>query len=253
MFFSAVRSRGGFNNNPIAFQFEYAYKRLLVHCEIKSPDSANCLAQDATSILNFTVNSQQTTTSDCFSAFDHNTDTEVEDDEIYYKYIQHFSNVVNSLYTTNVVEYISGFVSRKLIRQINCEICARELTTDNISISSLLTRKNRGLLTKPSSNVVKICIAAEGVVKKMPNLYCCDLLLKMTSLGLRNLDMLNLFLSFKDHSHDQDPLCGHILQLTKLILKTYFTIRLRHINKTKFESEIKVRQQYTKLIHFQHQ
>lgn len=48
MFFSAVRSRGGFNNNPTAFQFESAYKRLLVHCEIKSPDSANCLAQDAT-------------------------------------------------------------------------------------------------------------------------------------------------------------------------------------------------------------
>jgi len=46
MFFSAVRSRGGFNNNPTAFQFESAYKRLLVHCEIKSSDSANCLAQD---------------------------------------------------------------------------------------------------------------------------------------------------------------------------------------------------------------
>lgn len=34
MLFSAIRSRGGFNNNPTAAQFEVAYKRLLVRSEL---------------------------------------------------------------------------------------------------------------------------------------------------------------------------------------------------------------------------
>jgi non-receptor tyrosine kinase TNP-like protein len=51
MFFSAIRSRGGYNNNPSARQFETAYKRLLVHAEIKSSTSANVMALDDTPIL----------------------------------------------------------------------------------------------------------------------------------------------------------------------------------------------------------
>lgn len=46
MFFSAIWARGGFNNNPTALQFESAYKRLLVHTEIKMSSGANCIAMD---------------------------------------------------------------------------------------------------------------------------------------------------------------------------------------------------------------
>lgn len=35
-FFSAIRSRGGFNDNPTCLQFQAAYKRLLVHNQISS-------------------------------------------------------------------------------------------------------------------------------------------------------------------------------------------------------------------------
>lgn len=51
LFFSAIRARGGFNNNPTAAQFEGAYKRLLLHAEISAPSGANCIAQDGTSVL----------------------------------------------------------------------------------------------------------------------------------------------------------------------------------------------------------
>ena len=40
LFFGAVRSKGGYNNNPTARQFEAAYKRLLVHSEIRAPKQA---------------------------------------------------------------------------------------------------------------------------------------------------------------------------------------------------------------------
>lgn len=45
-FFSALRSRGGFNNNPNAQQFESSYKRLLVRHEIEAADKGNCLIND---------------------------------------------------------------------------------------------------------------------------------------------------------------------------------------------------------------
>lgn len=51
MFFSAIRAKGGFNNNPTASQFEAAYKRLIIHNEIKLSSFANCEPQDLTSIL----------------------------------------------------------------------------------------------------------------------------------------------------------------------------------------------------------
>lgn len=57
MIFSAIRSRGGYNNNPTAKQFHGAYKRLLLKTEISSSASANCVQIDNTSIL--------TTSSEC--------------------------------------------------------------------------------------------------------------------------------------------------------------------------------------------
>lgn len=45
-FFSALRSRGGFNNNPNAKQFESSYKRLLVRHEIEASERGNCLIDD---------------------------------------------------------------------------------------------------------------------------------------------------------------------------------------------------------------
>ncbi|KAL4156139.1 hypothetical protein QTP88_000174 [Uroleucon formosanum] len=51
MLFSAIRAKGGFNNNPTVSQFEAAYKSIIVHSEIKSSSSANCMALDDTTIL----------------------------------------------------------------------------------------------------------------------------------------------------------------------------------------------------------
>jgi hypothetical protein len=57
MFFCAVRSKGGVNNNPTASQFQAAYKRLLIHSEITTSKNSNCLAQGNPSI--FFANRQQ--------------------------------------------------------------------------------------------------------------------------------------------------------------------------------------------------
>lgn len=49
--FSAIRGRGGWNNNPNCIQFTAAYKRLLIHNEIKGSVNANCSDNNAPPIL----------------------------------------------------------------------------------------------------------------------------------------------------------------------------------------------------------
>nr|CAI5861979.1 unnamed protein product [Callosobruchus analis] len=51
IFFSAVRSKGGINNNPTSRQFQAIMKRLLIHQEIAGNENANAVAMDNTSIL----------------------------------------------------------------------------------------------------------------------------------------------------------------------------------------------------------
>lgn len=49
--FSAARGRNGFNNNPSCFQFEHAYKRLIVNNPITALCFLNGGILDATIIL----------------------------------------------------------------------------------------------------------------------------------------------------------------------------------------------------------
>jgi len=51
-FFSAVRRRGGYNDNPTCRQFQAAYKRLLVHNTIIGSNHGNCSILDNTKTLN---------------------------------------------------------------------------------------------------------------------------------------------------------------------------------------------------------
>jgi hypothetical protein len=50
-FFSAARERNRFNNNPSYFQFEHAYKRLLVNNQITASCLGNCGILDVTTTL----------------------------------------------------------------------------------------------------------------------------------------------------------------------------------------------------------
>ncbi|KAL4156021.1 hypothetical protein QTP88_000056 [Uroleucon formosanum] len=106
MLFSAIRAKGGFNNNPTVSQFEAAYKSIIVHSEIKSSSSANCMALDDTTILtvsssNIKVKDTQSELLDllCVAGTD-----DLEKDNLLSVY-QH-SNFIN-----DVVACIAGFVS----------------------------------------------------------------------------------------------------------------------------------------------
>ncbi|KAL4156104.1 hypothetical protein QTP88_000139 [Uroleucon formosanum] len=109
MLFSAIRAKGGFNNNPTVSQFEAAYKSIIVHSEIKSSSSANCMALDDTTILrvsssNIKVKDTQSELLDllCVAGTD-----DLENDNLLS--VNQHSNFIN-----DVVACIAGFVVRKI-------------------------------------------------------------------------------------------------------------------------------------------
>jgi hypothetical protein len=118
-FFSAVRSRSGFNNNPSCLQFKAAYKRLIVKHEISGSKYGNCSILDAASILHVSSGTKSKTTDtileDDLSEFE--LKLNLENDGIF------FSQLALSQFIEDVVVYISGFVIKKVKPKILCQIC----------------------------------------------------------------------------------------------------------------------------------
>jgi len=113
MLFSAIGAKGGFNNNSTVSQFEAAYKSIIVHSEIKSLSSANCMALDDTTILRVSsskikVKDTQSELVDllCVGGTDN-----LENNDLLSVY-QH-SNFIN-----HVEAYIAGFVVHKIKKKL---------------------------------------------------------------------------------------------------------------------------------------
>ncbi|CAJ1061394.1 uncharacterized protein LOC127534177 [Xyrichtys novacula] len=79
---------------------------------------------------------------------------------------KHFDGLVE-----NVLVYISGFVVRRTLRKLSCDVCRSSLVTDAESARQdqsyhLLTLKNNGGLVIPAEGIVKVVRAAERVVRQ---------------------------------------------------------------------------------------
>ncbi|ENN78522.1 hypothetical protein YQE_05015, partial [Dendroctonus ponderosae] len=171
--------------------------------------SGNCLAQDNTSILNITVNYKKHT----LDSLEENVDISEEIDND--SFISNLDNITNCIYLNDVTQYIAGFVSRKLVRNINCNGCSKDLF---------------------------VCLVAESITRKHQTLQL-----------LTQLNIEQLFTSLTEHCLEQDHLDGDILQLMRLILKYYFTIRINHVNAPNNKISKRIRQKLTKVIIFKHE
>ena len=139
MYFCAVRSAGGFNNNPTARQFESIFKRLLIRNEIKASERGNAISIDSTSILY------------CSSITKTKTGTNLADSEEFEKTLGEINKMdfltssawhLTSL-TSDIVAYIAGFIIKGLKKCITCELCLSLLESDQ-PLSLLKIRKTYG-------------------------------------------------------------------------------------------------------------
>lgn len=51
LIFSSIRSHSGYNNNPTIKKFKFAFKKLIIHTEIKENNIGNCIPLEDISIL----------------------------------------------------------------------------------------------------------------------------------------------------------------------------------------------------------
>lgn len=103
MLFSKIRGRLGWNNNPNALQFKYALRALLLHNNVESPSTANCIS----------------------IGDDH--------DAIPYKNEEKDQQLVSHMLVTctawrpDVLFYTSGFIANKLCKTLKCSECVEAL------------------------------------------------------------------------------------------------------------------------------
>ena len=150
LFFGAVRSAGGFNNNPTAQQFTAAYKRLLMRSTIEG-GNGNCQKRDPTDILHViddtcNVNNEDVTITNAalIRKYDLVETRPIMHDHDY----SDAPNVVNlSEFKKASVSYIAGYVGTMTEKKISCMPCCKALgSVMHTAESSFLKLVGRSLI-----------------------------------------------------------------------------------------------------------
>lgn len=250
MFFSIIRSKGGFNNNPTARQFEATYRKLLIHAEIKGSIYANATPLDSTSVLQCTSRCTVTGSANELCSVTNITELHLDD----HTYISPTSLNLSE-YLIDIIGYIAGFVVKSIKPHVICADCIQLLETD-ISLSQLQKRKEYGNLVRASLYVHTVCQTAEKTIRyykilsnitSIKNIYYILIKDALTRLSSSVFDV------FKNHEFEGDVFNGHFLILTKLILSTYFRIRLHKECKDVHQNVSRIRSKCTKYILFSNQ
>lgn len=232
LFFGAIGSRGGFNNNPTSRQFEAAYKRLLIQSEISAGNRGNAISLEEISILA------------CSSGFNRNEDNEnleeceksKEIEEHIHKAISE-NNYLNSsvwditLYVEDVVSYIAGFVVKAIKTYLAC-LTSQSLIEDEETHSLLQQQKTYGRLVKASKLVINVCKIAEKFFRffnKRTGIFSIKKnLIALLINGTLQILPASIYDIFGDHLFDDDPLNNHCHFLITLILKN--RIKSNHVS-----------------------
>lgn len=248
LFFSAVRARGGYNNNPTARQFKAAYKRLLVRHQVKN-GTGNCLIRDGTNMLAVTVvpASRQ---------FDVTPALPLDSDHDYsiLPYVESISEFKDA-----AIHYIAGFVVKKM-EKILCMPCSLALSSDS-SMHAFIALKNRGGLQNPSTNIVEVCKASERCFQRLLTTSGGKLpqgkgvTAAITIQVLSDCADKNIFSELHNHMFETSVEDNHVHTLVKMAASMYCKIRLHHLARRETEkvTGALVRRRMNKLILFHHQ
>jgi hypothetical protein len=238
--FGLIRRRGGWNNNPTAQQFMFAFRAILSHVGVVASRSSNILTDATEDVLGMSTEN----------------DDSIFDDE--YTIHSELSSFVK-----NVCCYMAGFVVRRLLPRIKCSTCREMLVSTNLTPrddacdSQFLLLKDRGGLVKPSRLVVHtVQVAEQGMRTLVSSIHdlsrqCAHL----ENVVMRRLNAVDM-LPYNDHvTETADGIDSHVYSLIRQIVRFYLDVRKRHYaNMYNLENRgASVRQSLNKLVLFKNQ
>ena len=274
MFFSCVRAKGGFNNNPNALQIKYAFRKILLHNAITSSHKANVMMfkENLTgSVFSFKTNRRRSRLSEMTNIETFNGVTDA------YTLKLDQESLENALKTTSVtfviehvLYYIAGYILRSILKSIDCDLCVESLllpkqTSDHQYFTSpygsLVQIKSSGGLIQSSYFVYKMITTAEKIFQ----LTVVDNPLKITSSSVLVLKMVYhiakscKWVKYIQNSEDvyqvEITSDDHITQLVTTISSKYLHLRLntygkRYTREIINKSQASLRHQLLKLTLF---
>lgn len=154
MFFSRVRRRGGWNNNPNCLQFKWTLRAILLKNRIMPSKNANVSVEEPSSNELFKAKP---------SASVHHTNANM----------QKFAELLKepSEFHDHILHYLAGYIIRHVSSDCKCTQCCVALhknTSDSAfqSQSMLTTRKDRGGLIKPRDDVFQIVKTTDRLLRQ---------------------------------------------------------------------------------------
>ena len=262
LFFSCIRGKNGWNNNPDVRVFKSAMKRILLKTNIIASKHANCLMfeeESTSSIFSLKWSKNRTSLSNL---------KDKESDETWQVLdgIPNMSEI--SPYKENILCYIGGFIANRLMKKMSCVRCSEALVAKKpqLKLYDFTKLRDRGSLVYPSIDIIKILKASEIIFKffvsgsdfKNPVILNHN---KNLKLSLRNKILLELdsgmFESLDLHDLEESEIGTdlHSRQLIKEIINSYLDIRLFRYGQYFTERKLKknkagIRQQSNKLVIF---
>lgn len=218
-FFSAIRSRGGNNNNPTAAQFKAAYKRLIVNNEIVASKTRNCFDFSEIKMLHaenkrqFYLNVINLRNEDDVAV---QLDARIEINRQDLNYINDDSILEYSLTRTSIL------VQKHLIEKIKCEDCLVEIASSKTGAHSDVQA-----ICRISEQEFKTLIGADTRLN-IPKYYFA----LTTRISTKILEQRNVFKNMSDHIINQDALSNHRNMLINLCIDFYLQLRIRNYAKS---------------------
>lgn len=212
-FFGLIRARFGANNNPTPLQFKNTYRRLLLGITNNIVHNANVLIQDNSEIVALVPSVKDKI--NCICDIYNFDDVTVDD----------IKNVTFTEYKANVVEYVSGFVVKQILRKLNCNLCVSFIKFNQPeSITLTKTRDFGNFLTYPSPFVLKITETSEKIIEI--ELKEKNWLTKKYYVDYLILKIITNFVSV--HGNCFKTMDNHAYELTKQVISCYTCIRMKH-------------------------
>lgn len=259
IFFSAIRSKGGFNNNPTALQFTSAYRRLLVHGELKNMSTGNCVPLDNINILTCNLSAMCRKINNrrerLLAISEYPDEAQIVELPESHDYI---GNCELSEFTKEATIYIAGYIIRSMKKIIKCSECLGAIVACE-KFPGFILQKDVGGLHYPSQDVIKICLFAEKVLRQIITIHGNSYLSKKDSVPkmicsvFKKMIHTDIFKDLTNHINDQSPLDNHLSLLIKAITMRYLEVRIHFIMCSFSQREGRIRNLHTKLVLFRGQ